>query len=70
METKKTYLSWRDAEDMYLEKRGNDLYVVAIKQYDIKENLVFLELEISPEELAALIGSYYSAYLKRMESKI
>jgi hypothetical protein len=69
IETTGQYLSWRVVRNMYLKKShanyGRILTLVVEKDYNEKEEIDFTTIEGTPEELAVLIGGYYSIYLKR-----
>lgn len=69
IETKHQYISWRVVKNMYLRKFPTNyddrLILVIEKDYKEKEEVEFTGLEGTPEELATLIGGYYSTYLKR-----
>lgn len=69
VETKHQYISWRVVKNMYLKKFPTNyderLILVIEKDYKEKEEVELTGLEGTPEELATLIGGYYSTYLKR-----
>lgn len=70
IETKSQYISWRAVRNMYLRKSParhySDILILVIeKDYKEKEEIELTGLEGTSEELATLIGGYYSTYLKR-----
>ena len=69
IETKSQYISWRVVRNMYVRKSRTNyddrLILIIEKDYKEKEEIELTAIEGTPEELATLIGGYYSTYLKR-----
>ncbi|WP_323758308.1 hypothetical protein [Roseivirga sp.] len=71
IETKSQYISWRVVRNMYVRKSPTNyddrLILIIEKDYKEKEEIELTAIEGTPEELAILIGGYYSTYLKRQD---